>query len=223
MSMALKQGRINAAARRGLSVAPNGAGPGRTVLSRAVRQDFRGDPGLFSSIGKFFGGAAKFAGGFIPGPIGGALTAAGGILAGNRPVGRPVSVAAVSTTSFQEKFPGQIGPIDLDIFGAGQKGASISFLNGGGGTNGEDVAGLKCLSGFHPNKASYFLKDGTFIAKGSQCVRNRRMNPLNPRAASTAIKRIGRGKAATGALDRVSIKCKKCFLVNCTCPGNKVC
>lgn len=223
MSMALKQGRINAAARRGLAVAPNGAGPGRAVAGRSPTGQFRGDPGLFGSLGRFFGGVAKGVGSFLPGPVGGVLTAAGGLLAGDRPIGRPVSMAQNGRiTSFAQDQPlFKLGPLTVDPPFLGAQGAELSFGTRNG--TGEDVTTLKCISGFHANKASYFLKDGTFIAEGSRCVKNRRMNPLNPRAASTAIKRIGRGKDATGALDRVSIKCKVCRLVSCSCPGRKVC
>jgi hypothetical protein len=41
-----------------------------------------------------------------------------------------------------------------------------------------------CPPGFHPNKA-----DGPKGAKGTYCVRNRRMNPLNPRALRRALRR----------------------------------
>jgi hypothetical protein len=37
-------------------------------------------------------------------------------------------------------------------------------------------------SGFHWNKSDYFLKDGTFVPKGTKIVKNRRRNSLNPRA-----------------------------------------
>lgn len=52
----------------------------------------------------------------------------------------------------------------------------------------------KCPSGWHPNKSSYFLKDGTYVPAGSRCVRNRSRDPLNPRALRRAIGRIDAGK-----------------------------
>lgn len=60
----------------------------------------------------------------------------------------------------------------------------------------ESAAGMKlaCPSGFHPNKSDYFLKDGTFVAKGTRCVKNRSRNPLNPRALRRAVSRIDAGK-----------------------------
>lgn len=68
-------------------------------------------------------------------------------------------------------------------------------MNGGGGTI-TSPAGttIKCPSGTHPNKSDYFLKDGSFVPKGSRCVKNRRRNPLNPDALRRAVGRIDAGK-----------------------------
>lgn len=44
--------------------------------------------------------------------------------------------------------------------------------------------------GYHLNKTSYFLKTtGQFVPAGTKWVRNRRMNPLNPRALRRAFRR----------------------------------
>lgn len=48
----------------------------------------------------------------------------------------------------------------------------------------------KCPSGYHRNKHGYFLESGHFVPKGSKCVRNRRMNPLNPRALDRSLRRM---------------------------------
>ncbi len=61
-------------------------------------------------------------------------------------------------------------------------------------------ATILCASGCHPNKADYFRKGGAFIAKGTICVRNRRRNPLNPRALDRAISRIGSAQNAVAKL-----------------------
>lgn len=60
--------------------------------------------------------------------------------------------------------------------------------NGGGYVNG--VGQMCCPSGKRPNKSDYFLKDGTFIRKGTKCVPYRRKNPLNPRAWNKAYRRL---------------------------------
>lgn len=45
-------------------------------------------------------------------------------------------------------------------------------------------------SGYRLNKTDYWLKDGTFVPKGTRLVKIRRRNSLNPRAASRALARI---------------------------------
>jgi hypothetical protein len=65
--------------------------------------------------------------------------------------------------------------------------------------------GLCCPSGEHPNKTEYFLKDGTRILKGSKCVKNRTTNPLNPRAASRAGRRLRSAAKASKWLQKCKI------------------
>jgi len=48
--------------------------------------------------------------------------------------------------------------------------------------------------GFHKNKSSYFLRDGTFVPRGSRFVRNRRLNNANGRAQDKAITRLEKGQ-----------------------------
>jgi len=166
-----------------------------------------GDPGFFGDVFGRIGAGVK---GALTGGVSGAIQ---GLLGGG---GRTVSNGTIiSGSGFQQapqgpppKFPGKIGPIDLDILGFGQKGASISFFNGGGGGvngNGNGTI-LACATGHHPNKSDYFLKNGTFIQKGSRCVKNRRRNPLNARAADRAISRIESAKRATKRLSRITIR-----------------
>ena len=62
------------------------------------------------------------------------------------------------------------------------------------------AAGVQCPSGCHPNKSDYFLRSGEFVPARSRCVRNRRRNPLNPRALDRAISRIGSAQNAVGRL-----------------------
>lgn len=199
MSMALKVSRARA-----------GTGP---ALNRS---EFRGDPG-------FFGDIFKTVTGFISDPIGTVVDVATKFIGGSDPPPKPIAVSVAQATQpilVQDKFPGELGPFDLDIFGAGQPGASLSF---GAGRNGARAvaANGKCESGFHLNRSEYVLKNGTRILKGTVCVKDRRMNPLNPKAADKAIRRVGRAKAATESLDRVTIKCRRCRKVSCECVGMK--
>ena len=186
---------------------------GGNLQGAQVRAALQGDPGLFGFIGKALTTAASF----IPGPIG---TIAGAIREGlsGGPGGVVSNGQIISRSGFQqtpEPFPGKLGPFELDIFGAGQKGASLSL-----GANGESTAFVQngngaCPVGRHLNKSSYFLNDGTFIQKGSRCVKNRRRNPLNPRAASRAISRLESAKKATRSIDRFSIKCRRHSRAGC--------
>jgi len=75
----------------------------------------------------------------------------------------------------------------------------------------------KAPSGYHYNKTSYFLKDGTFVPEGTKLVKNRRRNPLNPRAASRAISRLESAKKAVKRLDRITVKCRRCGYSSCRC------
>jgi hypothetical protein len=71
-----------------------------------------------------------------------------------------------------------------------------------GGKTGYEVAGS--VRGFHPNKSDYFLRDGTFVPKGSRLVKNRTRNPLNPRALRRAVARIDAGKAWQSKLSEIA-------------------
>lgn len=75
------------------------------------------------------------------------------------------------------------------------------------GVVGRPIGG--CPSGFHLNKGTYWTLQGV-VYPGTRCVKNRRMNPLNPRALRRAIRRegsfehfalhLGMRKPATGRL-----------------------
>jgi hypothetical protein len=65
-------------------------------------------------------------------------------------------------------------------------------VNGGGGVtpSGPSAAAGACPSGYRPNKSDYFLKDGTFVAKGTRCVRIRRRDLGNTKALRRADSRV---------------------------------
>jgi len=131
----------------------------------------QGDPGFFSFIGK----GLKFLGGAVPGPIGAGIRGLGGILSPAQMIGQ-ATVPAPLGVAQQVPVPGGIGAIQRFLPG-GQTGF-VECPPGGG-----------CPSGFRPNKSAYFLKDGTFVAPGSRCVRSRRINPANGKAVRRAIRR----------------------------------
>jgi hypothetical protein len=151
-----------------------------------------GDPGLFG----FLGSVAKKAAGFLPGPIGGIVT---GILGGAAAGGLSRNGQIVSKFQEIQQLPGppKPGPIE----------AIRRAIPGGQTGRFEQVA---CATGFHPNKADYFLKDGTFVPEGTKCVKNRRRNPLNPKALDRAMGRITSAKKKEENLKRITIRKKVC-------------
>ncbi len=99
------------------------------------------------------------------------------------------------TTIPQSMFSGGRGggervPADIrNVVEAGQRMRAGSVQ-----TNGCPPEAQVCAPrGFHLNKSSYFLRDGTFIPRGTKFVRNRRLNNANGRAQGKAIVRLEKG------------------------------
>lgn len=67
-----------------------------------------------------------------------------------------------------------------------------------------------CQKGYHLNKTGYYTKAQGWVPEGSRCVKNRRRNPLNPRALSRSIARISSAKNAAKFLGRVTVREKGC-------------
>lgn len=130
-----------------------------------------GDPGIFGAIKGAVGGFLR------GGPVGALTGAVSGFTSGGRPRS-PVPARLPS-------FPTGVGP---------RFAPPVQSRNGGGTITSPAGTTIKCPSGTHPNKSDYFLKDGSFIPKGSRCVKNRRRNPLNPDALRRAVGRIDAGK-----------------------------
>lgn len=140
----------------------------------------------------------------------------GGFLGGRKPQpGQTTSTSQVTRTPglsglAQRVFPG--GKTGYQVTSLGRPAAAASMA-----TPIAEGTTIACPSGYQPNKSDYFLKDGTFIAKGTKCVKRRRRNSLNPRAASRAAARLTGAKKAMRALDHIKIQCKKCGKTSC--PG----
>lgn len=67
--------------------------------------------------------------------------------------------------------------------------------------------GQGCHKGYHLNKTGYYSrKRGGWVPAGTVCVKNRRRNPLNPRALSRSISRISSAKNAARFLSRVTVR-----------------
>lgn len=177
-----------------------------------------GDPGLGSFLKKAVGTVANVAGSILPGPIGAiaklgatalgvgtAAKAAGSVIqrvstpAFNPTVAQPMpDIALPGLPSTGIHLPGgapgvgiQIGPRTLGLFPSAGEGGPPR--------------------GYRLNKSDYFLRDGTFVPKGTRYVRARRRNPLNPRALDRAMSRMVSAKKASEKIGRISIrKAKSC-------------
>lgn len=178
----------------------------------SARRNARGDPGLFGTLGKIGGAALGVAGSVLPGPVGGIASAAGRALSGgrgskSRP--KPPGWATASAENYakwarREGLPPVPGGIQTPTPGVS------GFLQRTvpGGATGYDV---QCIpKGYKLNETGYFLQDGTYVEPQSKIVKIRKRNPLNPRAASRAIRRLKSAKKAASSLNQISIRKKPC-------------
>lgn len=190
-----------------------GMTPGVAVV---LRRSYRGDPGLFD-IFKSVGGAVLNA---ATGGVSGLLTSAyKAITAKPTPPPPPPGTALITQTPTLPTTRGTIagavggpgiggsislGPAGFRLAGgatAGGGAAGVGSLNmddTGGDTTAAQAATPVCtIKGYHFNKRGYFTKAG-YVPAHSKCVKNRRRNPLNPRALHRAASRmIGFQSAAT--------------------------
>lgn len=155
-----------------------------------------------SLLGINWGGALTGAvGGFLTGGPAGAI--AGGVVGGIRPPGSPVQPMPVNLP----QLPSGSTPFNIPQIYAG--GGSISIggqnginlggslqLGGSGGpgatptTTAAVAAQGACPRGYHLNKhALSASRRHAALPARSICVRNRSMNPLNPRALRRALRR----------------------------------
>ena len=207
-----------------------------SLANKMAKAGYIGDPGLFSSIGKFFGGVVKTGLGVVSKlgiPIvSGAAGIAGSFIGGGRG-----SIPGASTMpgfppppmpQFPQAMPGvmRLGPPGgfPQMYTSRmqpQQGMGFNPPFGGAPGAGFDVGGRRVsfgevgqegvppgasMSGYHWNKTGYFLRDGTFIPPMSKLVKNRRRNALNPRALSRSLARITSAKRASKALGRITIR-----------------
>jgi len=144
---------------------------------------YRGDPGLFGTLGKIVGGAAKLGGSIIPGPAGTLLRGVGTALSGgSRPTAMQVQPPRAQTT-FAGIRAG--GPYGLS--------AGVERYQGVRGSVSVPVGAMgECPKGYRPNKSGYFTKSEGWVAPGSKCVRYRYMEVTNGRALRRAIRRTKR-------------------------------
>jgi len=159
---------------------------GRTVVQAG---------GLGSFLKKAVGGVARVATSLLPGPVGAVARVATNALLGTSasPAARVIQSSPAgnfpSAPSFSPRLGGGGRP-------AGQIENPLAAILPGGSTG----RSAGCVSGYHPNKTAYFLRDGTFVDVGTRCVKNRRRNPLNSRALDRSFGRIASAGNAIRAL-----------------------
>lgn len=180
------------------------AGPGRAMPGTG----YRGDPGLFGflgNVGKTLGRAAL--GGLSGLASGGPLGIAGGVVRAFQPKGvKPIRLSGPMGFGGQPfqmprgaPVPGVVGRIQRAL-----PGGATGFQTNGGPPG----------PGYRLNKSDYFVKanpmdpnsPGVFVPEGTRWVKIRHRNPLNPRALSKAIGRVGSAKKATTMLGRITIR-----------------
>ena len=183
--------------------------PGYGSIRATPRGMPMGDPGFF---GDLWGGIKGAVGGLV---TGGPLGAIGGAIGGFTGAGQ-TSPTQVPTLPPMMTLPTQLQAVN------GRRppttGERIQeFLPGGktgyeGRTEEEMRAGKRdgLPSGWHWNKSGHFLKSGAYVYPGTKAVRNRKMNPLNPSAVKSSMKRLGRAKTAAKDINRVTIRKKAC-------------
>ena len=157
---------------------------------------------LLSLIGKIGSAAVDVA----TGNIGGAVTSIFGGGTSSKPVIGP-TIPSMGTLPMPDSVKVKSGRITTigpggSLFATGTGPEATAYYSSPAQTSTCGDGG----HGTHRNKTSYRLKDGTLVAKGSKCVKNRRRNPLNPRALNRAVSRVAAAKHYAKMLDRIEIK-----------------
>lgn len=197
------------------------------IQATRVRQ--MGDPGLFDvlgSIGKAIvgtvGGAVK--GLVTGGPLGAVTGGLGGLATSTGIIKTPAISRAVPITPVLrgatqapirqtgQAMPGTGVQVQLPSVGAGGinlggfQAGSFGPMTGGGTPMVAAPNGQLCqVKGYHLNKSGYFTRQG-YVPAGTACVKNRRMNPLNPRAASRAMRRLDGFSRAARCVEKQLVK-----------------
>lgn len=187
-----------------------------SLAMRQARYSAVGDPGLFGFIGKALGTVAKIGGAIVPGIGGTVLKTVGNVLVPTKSVSMAKATAAQSlpvlrSSNTQPYFAGLPSSPPVLKAGSGvsigpggvQIGSYAPQLPAQSGTSGALVgsgAGTPCTAGYHYNKTAYYTKRYGVVEKGSVCVKNRRRNPLNPRALSRAMSRVKSAQKAVKCL-----------------------
>jgi hypothetical protein len=180
---------------------------------------YQGDPGLFSFIGKAIGSVAGLAGKVLN-PIS-TIANIGSVLTPSKPQVLVHSSPSPGTRMTSGSMPTLLsrpgvgsgisigGPQGLQVGTFPAPGVATTYPSSSGPLVGSQQAAACTVRGYHHNKSTYYTKKYGVIQKGTVCVKNRRRNPLNPRALSRALARLESAKKATSCLARYSVRPKK--------------
>ena len=191
----------------------------------------QGDPGLFGFLGKAVGTIAKVGTSFIPGPAGAiarGLTSrifgGGGAVApaAARPLPTVIRTMAPLINGAAGPNAWGVSPVPNVVFpesrGFGRGQDPGQFIPATGEVGFDTTPAIGCPSGYKPNKSGYYRRikspgnpEGSvyYIAPKSRCVKIRKRNAANPRAADRALNRIQSAKRFATKMNRVTIR-KKC-------------
>jgi len=165
--------------------------------------------GILGTIGKALGGAVK---GFVTGgPLGairGAVTSIQGgraaTVGGTKGIVAPIPQgSALPGTGVQVQLPSigkggvDMGGIAIGTFGSPSGTMGVATMAGPNGKG--------CLAGHHINRSTSYPQGGK-VEAGTACVKNRHMNPLNPRAASRAMRRLSGFSRAANSVEKMIVK-----------------
>ena len=186
----------------------------------------QGDPGLFGFLGKAVGTIARVGASFIPGPAGAITRGLASRIFGSGGAVAPAAVRPLPTTirtmppimnGFAPAAPTYTMP-DFKAQPFSQDPGPGRFIPPTGEVGFDTTPAIGCPSGYKPNKSGYYRRikspgnpEGSvyYIAPKSRCVKIRKRNAANPRAADRALNRIQSAKRFATKMNRVTIR-KKC-------------
>jgi len=191
---------------------------GGTFYQQQAMRVAKGDPGLFGFLGKAISGVGKVLG-VNKQTVGTLRDTAVGMLTGG-PAGAIMGAASNvwNTAKQPSTFAGAAAVNQMSLPGVGLTLPGLpslpNMLGPGNNTQSQPTdwndkpnpSGTPCAKGYHYNKTGYYSKRYGFVPAHSVCVKNRRRNPLNPKAASRAMARLSSAKKASSFLSRFSIK-----------------
>lgn len=176
----------------------------------------QGDPGLFGFLGKAVGTVTGLAASFIPGPAGAIARTLQSRIFGGGTTARPLPQAMPPLPSIQQYTPPPSFKPELRARTMGT--GSMPQLPPGVSEERlitDITPAIACPKGYRPNKSAYYRRlktpgnpDGQliYVTPKSRCVRIRKRNAANPRAADRAIGRIKSAKRFAKKMGSITIR-----------------